>query len=49
MLNGQVYDAKTRTNISNHAQQKEKMIKWALRMQNLGHFNHKNTIVDEGQ
>jgi hypothetical protein len=29
------------------AQQKEKVIKWALRMQNLGHVNHKNTIADE--
>jgi hypothetical protein len=31
------------------AQQKEKVIKWALRMQNLGHVNHKNTIAYEGQ
>jgi len=31
------------------AQQKEEVVKWALRMQNLGHVNHKNTIANEGQ
>jgi hypothetical protein len=47
MLNGQVYGAKTRTNQSSACITKE--VKWALKMQNLGHVNHKNTIVDEGQ
>ncbi len=30
------------------AQQKE-VVKWALKMQNLGHVNHKSTIANEGQ
>jgi hypothetical protein len=48
MLNGQVYEAKTRTNQSSACTTKE-VVKWALKMQYLGHVNHKNTIVNEGK